>query len=280
MKRRYALLGGTLKHTMSPPIHSRLFELRGRDFEYEIVEASEEKLSDKAAYLNGLSGYNVTIPHKIGIIDYIDRLDKTAEKYHSVNCVDNKNGVLTGYNTDVDGFLRSLSANGGKLDGKVLLLGAGGVGRMMAIETCCAGGELTMAVLPDFIPQAEIVKKDILKICPDAKVEIVTFDAIHGSFDVMINATPVGMYPKCDECVVSDEIISRTNFVFDVIYNPRETLLIKKAKSMGITAVGGMAMLVWQAVSAHEIWDGDSYTNEEVQAIIDEMELRVEKDFK
>ena len=96
----------------------------------------------------------------------------------------------------------------------------------------------------------------------------------------MINATPVGMYPNCDECVVSDKVISRTNFVFDVIYNPRETLLIKKAKSMGITAVGGMAMLVWQAVSAHEIWDGDSYTNEEVQAIIDEMELRVEKDFK
>lgn len=280
MKRRYALLGGTLKHTMSPPIHSRLFELRGRDFEYEIVEASEEKLADKAAYLNGLSGYNVTIPHKIGIIDYIDRLDKTAEKYHSVNCVDNKNGVLTGYNTDVDGFLRSLSANGGKLDGKVLLLGAGGVGRMMAIEACCAGGELTIAVLPDFIPQTEIVKKDILKICPDAKVEIVTFDAINGSFDVMINATPVGMYPNCDECVVSDKVISRTNFVFDAIYNPRETLLIKKAKSMGITAVGGMAMLVWQAVSAHEIWDGDSYTNEEVQAIIDEMELRVEKDFK
>ena len=280
MKRRYALLGGTLKHTMSPPIHSRLFELRGRDFEYEIVEASEEKLSDKAAYLNGLSGYNVTIPHKIGIIDYIDRLDKTAEKYHSVNCVDNKNGVLTGYNTDVDGFLRSLSANGGKLDGKVLLLGAGGVGRMMAIETCCAGGELTIAVLPDFIPQAEIVKKDILKICPDAKVEIVTFDAIHGSFDVMINATPVGMYPNCDACVVSDKVISSVDFVFDAIYNPRETLLIKKAKSLGITAVGGMAMLVWQAVSAHEIWDGDSYTNEEVQAIIDEMELRVEKDFK
>lgn len=280
MKRRYALLGGTLKHTMSPPIHSRLFELRGRDFEYEIVEASEEKLSDKAAYLNGLSGYNVTIPHKIGIIDYIDRLDKTAEKYHSVNCVNNKNGVLTGYNTDVDGFLRSLSANGGKLDGKVLLLGAGGVGRMMAIETCCAGGELTIAVLPDFIPQAEIVKKDILKICPDAKVEIVTFDAIHGSFDVMINATPVGMYPNCDACVVSDKVISSVDFVFDAIYNPRETLLIKKAKSLGITAVGGMAMLVWQAVSAHEIWDGDSYTNEEVQAIIDEMELRVEKDFK
>lgn len=280
MKRKYALLGETLKHTMSPPIHARLFELKNRDFEYELVEVSAEELGDKAKYLNGLSGYNITIPHKIGIIEYIDKLDDTAKKYNSVNCVDNKNGILTGYNTDVDGFLRSLSANGGKLDGKVLLLGAGGVGRMMAIETCCAGGELTMAVLPDFIPQTEIVKEDILKICPDAKVKIVTFDSIDGDYDVMINATPVGMYPKCDACVVSDEVISRTKFVFDVIYNPRETQLLKKAKAMGITAVGGMAMLVWQAVSAHEIWDGDSYTDEEVQQIINEMELRVEEDFK
>lgn len=280
MKRKYALLGETLKHTMSPPIHSRLFELKNRGFEYELVEVSAEELGDKAKYLNSLSGYNITIPHKIGIIEYIDKLDDTAKKYNSVNCVDNKNGILTGYNTDVDGFLRSLSANGGKLDGKVLLLGAGGVGRMMAIETCCAGGELTMAVLPDFIPQTEIVKEDILKICPDAKVRIVTLDSIDGDYDVMINATPVGMYPKCDACVVSDEVISRTKFVFDAIYNPRETQLLKKAKAMGITAVGGMAMLVWQAVSAHEIWDGDSYTDEEVQQIINEMELRVEEDFK
>lgn len=280
MKRKYALLGETLKHTMSPPIHSRLFELKNRDFEYELVEVSAEELGDKAKYLNGLSGYNITIPHKIGIIEYIDKLDDTAKKYNSVNCVDNKDGILTGYNTDVDGFLRSLSANGGKLNGKVLLLGAGGVGRMMAIETCCAGGELTMAVLADFIPQAEIVKEDILKICPDAKVRIVTLDSIDGDYDVMINATPVGMYPKCDACVVSDEVISRTKFVFDAIYNPRDTQLLKKAKAMGITAVGGMAMLVWQAVSAHEIWDGDSYTDEEVQQIINEMELRVEEDFK
>ena len=280
MKRKYALLGGTLKHTLSPPIHARLFELRDRDYEYELVECSPEELADKAEYLNSLSGYNITIPHKIGIIDYLDELDDTAKKYNSVNCVDNKKGILTGYNTDVDGFLRSLSANGGKLDGKGLLLGAGGVGRMMAIETCCAGGDLTIAILPDFMPQAEIVRQDILKLCPYAKVDIVTFDAIDGDFDVLINATPVGMYPNCDACVVGDEVISRVKFVFDAIYNPRETKLMQKAKAMGITAVGGMAMLVWQAVSAHEIWDGDSYTDDEVQKIIDEMELRVSQDFK
>ena len=75
---------------MSPPIHSRLFELKNRDFEYELVEVSAEELGDKAKYLNSLSGYNITIPHKIGIIEYIDKLDDTAKKYNSVNCVDNK----------------------------------------------------------------------------------------------------------------------------------------------------------------------------------------------
>ena len=76
------------------------------------------------------------------------------------------------------------------------------------------------------------------------------------------------------------EVINASGAVFDVIYNPRETLLMQKAKAMGKNAVGGMAMLVWQAVSAHEIWDGDEYTDEEVQSIIDEMEIAVEKDFK
>lgn len=279
MSRKYAILGETLKHTMSPPIHARLFELKGREFEYEICEVKVEDLKEKSKYLNSLNGYNITIPHKIGIIDCIDKLDSSAERYHSVNCVDNKNGVLTGYNTDCDGFLRSIKSSGGKLDGEVLLLGAGGVGRMMAIETCRVGGALTMAVLDDFVPTAEIVKEDILKLCPNARVSITSFAKISGHFDTMINATPVGMYPKCDACVVSDEVIKNVNFVFDAIYNPRETLLMKKAKAFGNKAVGGMAMLVWQAVSAHEIWDNDEYTDEEVQKIIDEMYVKVEEDF-
>lgn len=279
MSRKYAILGETLKHTMSPPIHARLFELKNREFEYEICEVKPEDLNEKAKYLNSLNGYNITIPHKIGIIDCIDKLDESAKRYGAVNCVDNKDGVLTGYNTDCDGFLRSILSSGGKLDGNVLLLGAGGVGRMMAIETCRAGGKLTMAVLDDFVPSAQKVKEDILKLVPDAEVNITGFDKISGHFDTMINATPVGMYPKCDACVVSDEVIKNADFVFDAIYNPRETQLMKKAKAFGSKAVGGMAMLVWQAVSAHEIWDNDEYTDEEVQSIIDEMYVKVEEDF-
>ena len=123
MSRKYAILGEVLKHTMSPPIHKRLFELRERDFEYEIVEFSAEELAQKASYLNSMNGYNITIPHKVEIIKYIDKLDESAKRYNSVNCVDNKDGVLTGYNTDCDGFLETVRSMGAKLSGEVLLVG-------------------------------------------------------------------------------------------------------------------------------------------------------------
>lgn len=281
MQRKYALLGGKLGHTLSPPIHKRLFELKSREFEYTLIESEPEQLDGKKSELSALAGYNVTIPHKQSVIAFMDRLDDSAKRYGAVNCVDNKGGASVGYNTDCDGFLRSVRAEGGRLDGSVLLLGAGGVGRMMAIEVCLAGGRLTMAVLESFMEQTQKVREDILALVPSAQVRIVSIGNIPDEhFDTLINATPVGMYPKCDACAVTDEVIANADFVFDAIYNPKETLLIQKAKAMGKKAVGGMAMLVWQAVSAHEIWDGDSYTDEQVQAIIDEMYQKVERDFK
>lgn len=280
MTKKYAILGEVLKHTMSPPIHSRLFELKNRDFEYEIVELKPEDLKEKSVEFNKMAGYNITIPHKIGIIDCIDKIDETAKRYGAVNCVDNKNGVLTGYNTDVDGFLLSLKASNISLDSKVLLLGCGGVGRMMGIEACREGATLTIAVLPDFISTAKEVKKDILSQVQNADVTITTLDKIDGKYNLMINATPVGMYPKVNNMPVDESVIKNCECLFDAIYNPSETKLMKAFKSEGKKAVGGMAMLVYQAVSAHRIWDNDEYTDEEVQSIIDEMNEKVKKDFK
>lgn len=281
MSRKFALLGGSLKHTMSPPIHSRLFELKNREFTYEIVESDEKALEEKITYLNSMGGYNITIPHKMNIIKYIDELDESAKRYNSVNCVSNKDGKLTGYNTDCDGFLQSVKAMGADLSGNVLLVGCGGVGRMMAIESALAGAKLTIAVLQSDMPLALQVKKEICEMKADAVVEIVLNTEIPVKhYDLLANATPVGMYPKVDACCVGDEIIGASDAVFDVIYNPRETVLIKKAKALGKNVAGGMAMLVWQAVSAHTIWDGDVYTNDEVAEIIREMEIIVERDFK
>lgn len=282
MNRKYAILGEVLKHTMSPPIHKRLFELRERDFEYEIVEFSAEELAQKASYLNSMNGYNITIPHKVEIIKYIDKLDESAKRYNSVNCVDNKDGVLTGYNTDCDGFLETVRSMGARLSGEVLLIGCGGVGRMIAIESALAGASLNIAVLKSDMPLAEQVEKEIRAMRDDARINIVLNTEIDLSkhYDLLVNACPVGMYPNIDACPVSDEVINKCDAVFDLIYNPSETQLIKKSKALGKKAAGGMAMLVWQAVSAHKIWDGDEYTLDEINGIIKEMNEIVKRDFK
>lgn len=182
MSRKYAILGETLKHTMSPPIHARLFELKGREFEYEILEVKPEELKDKAEYLNSLNGYNITIPHKIGIIDYTDELDQSAKRYHSVNCVDNKNGRHVGYNTDCDGFLRTVRAMNIDFTGKILLIGCGGVGRMMAIEAALAGADLYIAVLESDMPLAKQVEKEIKAMKSDARITIVLNTEIPTAF--------------------------------------------------------------------------------------------------
>lgn len=269
-QRKYALLGESLKHTLSPPIHQRLFELRGREFEYSLVEIKPEELEANAEYLRSLEGFNITIPHKMGIIKYCDSLDESAKRYNSVNCIDSRH---IGYNTDCDGFLQTIRAMGIDLGGDILLIGCGGVGRMMAIEAALAGAKLTIAVLPSDMELAERVAEEIKQMKSDARVEMILNTEIDTSkkYDLLMNATPVGMFPKTDACPVGDEVIKSCGAVFDVIYNPKETVLLKKAREFGKNCSGGMAMLVWQAVKAHEIWDGDKYSNEEVEAIIEEM---------
>ncbi len=278
--RHYTLIGNPLGHSMSPMIHERLFALKHREADYTLTAIPSEELAQRAQELRALSGYNITIPHKMDIIPFLDELDETAKRYNSVNCVANRDGRSIGYNTDCEGFLRSVQ--GMPLNGRVLLIGCGGVGRMMAIEAALHGAsELVLMVLPSDVPLAEKLITEIHALVPKANVRIVlTGSDAHGelgSFDLLMNACPVGMYPNTNACPFND--LRWCKNVFDVIYNPTETQLIRKAKALGKPAVGGAAMLVWQAVRAHEIWDGDTYTNEEVQGIIRELEETVNRDF-
>ena len=273
---KYAVLGYPLKHTMSPPIHKRLFELEGKSgVEYEICEYAPETLAEKADYLNSLGGYNITIPFKVDIIKYIDELDESAKRYNSVNCVVNRDGKNIGYNTDCYGFLRALEAGGEKLGGRVLQIGCGGVGRMMAIEALLHGADLTVVVLKGFEDTAEAVVSELKKQgCGDDvlnRFKYIYADQIEGDFDLLVNATPVGMFPKVDNCPVSEEVISHCDCVFEVIYNPNKTKLIQIAESQGKKAIGGMAMLVWQAVVAHEIWSGAKYNDSDIETLINDM---------
>lgn len=265
---------------MSPMIHEELFRLRGKEYPYDLTDIAPENLSSKADFLRSLSGFNITIPHKVAIIDLIDEMAESAERYNSVNCVANKDGKLTGYNTDCDGFLLSVQSRKMPLDGNVLLIGCGGVGRMIAIEAVRHGGKLTIAHIPEALEMAENLKSEILQKYPSAVLKTTDISRISGSFDMLINASPVGMYPKSDSCPVSDEIISECGCVFDVVYNPVETLLVKKFREQGKTALGGTAMLVYQAVKAHEIWNGDFYTDDEVSSVIKSVEEKICSDFR
>mgnify|MGYP000797708990 FL=1 len=145
--RKFGILGHPLGHSLSPQIHTALFALDGETVDYQMYDIAPEELHDKFDFLATLDGFNITIPHKVSIIDFCDRLDAGAQRYRSVNCIKVGKDEKIGYNTDVIGFTKSIAALGASLNSRVLLIGCGGVGRMMAIETALEGGDLTIAAL-------------------------------------------------------------------------------------------------------------------------------------
>lgn len=272
---QYTLIGHPLGHSMSPFIHERLFAMAGRKAEYTLTDIAPEHLLEKEPFLRSLQGFNITIPHKMAVIPMVDQMDESARRYDSVNCVANVDGKLVGYNTDCDGF--TMSVKDYPMDGKVLLIGCGGVGRMIATEALRSGADLTIGIIPQDRELVETFIQEAKQQMPDAKVQYAVTAEIHEKFDVIINASPVGMFPKADACPVSDELIDQADYFFDVIYNPTKTLFLRKALAQGKTAKGGAAMLVLQAVRAHEIWNGDSYTQEQIDTIIREMEQTIDQ---
>lgn len=271
---QYTLIGHPLGHSMSPFIHERLFAMAGREASYTLTDIAPEHLGEKEPFLRSLQGFNITIPHKMSIIPMIDAMDDSAKRYNSVNCVANVDGKLVGYNTDCDGF--TMSVKDYPMDGKVLLIGCGGVGRMIATEALRHGADLTIGIIPQDKALVETFLAEIRTIMPEANVQYAITTEIHGKFDVIINASPVGMFPKVEACPVPDELIDQADYFFDVIYNPTKTLFLRKALAQGKTARGGAAMLVLQAVRAHEIWNGDNYTQEQIDSIIHDMEETID----
>ncbi|MGN0460380.1 MAG: shikimate dehydrogenase family protein [Ruminococcus sp.] len=266
-KKKYAVIGHPIGHTMSPFIHKRLFSLGGIDAEYNVYDVPPQELKDTfKRELSNLNGFNITIPHKQAIIPFLDYLDPKAKLYGSVNTFFNDNGTFRGYTTDPDGFLMALKSTGIPFKGRTVILGCGGVARTMAYEAVLAKNDLTLAVRPDDLLMAEDLKKELDALDGD-NVKVCKIADLQGDIDVLINATPVGMFPHEDNCPVSDEVIKNSKAVFDAIYNPLETKLIKKAKENGALAVGGMSMLVWQAVVAQTKWNDVSFDKNDIDKL-------------
>ena len=267
-KKHYAVIGHPIGHTMSPFIHKRLFDLAQIDAEYTKMDIAPEDLANEyERTLRQLDGYNITIPHKQSIIPLLDSLDDKAALYGSVNTVSNAGGKSKGYTTDPDGFIKAIEAAGIALDGRIMILGCGGAARAIAYELALRNKPFEFAVRRQSVGKAGLLCLDVTRKVPDAEVSFGLIDQIIGNVDLLINATPVGMYPNVDEQPIHNCAIGRCKAVFDAIYNPLETALVKRAKANGSKAVGGMSMLVWQAVAAHEIWDGSQYDKDDIDRL-------------
>lgn len=270
----YGLIGYPLKHSMSPFIHKRLFCLKNIAAKYSLFDFA--RLDEKSvAGLKELYGYNVTIPYKTEIIKYLDNLDVSAKSYMSVNTV--KCGK--GYNTDAYGFLKSIEKLGADLSGRVLILGGGGVARMAVTETAKCGAKITLALRRNSLEKGEMLKELAHSVNADTKITVVDIEHIESEYDLLINCTPSGMFPDVESCPVAESAIKKCRYVFDLIYNPEKTKLLQHAEQAGIPSINGMYMLVAQAAKAQEIWNGWSFSEEEILQIVNRTTAYMKKQF-
>ena len=273
------LLGHPLGHTLSPVLHEKLSRFMGEPIEYKKLDFSPEELDAAIPSLKKLDGFNVTIPHKLNIKSYLDELDESALKHGAVNVVSKQNGKYIGYNTDCIGFVRCLEGAEVEIAGSVCVVGVGGAGRMFATECAYRGCQLTLAVRKQHVEQfRKGTHKDLQELTEKLthisgkEVQVVFSEELSGDFDLLINASPVGMFPNTDAMPIPQSALKGVQAVFDCIYNPRETQLMKAAKQAGCRVCGGMPMLVWQAAAAQEIWYGKRFTQEQVEQVLQEME--------
>ncbi len=257
------LLGNPLGHSVSPPMHNCVFEKLGIDYCYMPVEVSEENL---ATVFSGLSkmnvaGFNVTIPHKMAIIQHLDELDPLAATIGAVNTITVENGKTKGYNTDGEGFVRSLEeeANISVKGKQIYIIGCGGASRAIAMTLAFHGVEKI------FLRNRTTAKAEELSNEINTKIRHCTTvvdpspadqkEAI-SSCHVLINCTSIGMHPKEDLSPIDASLITPQLIVADIVYNPLMTKLLNTAKANGCDVVPGLGMLIYQGAAAFKLFTG------------------------
>ena len=278
MPKKYGLIGYPLGHTISPYIHSELFKIKGVSATYKAVEISPDDLRENVSLLNDFDGFNVTIPHKNSIIKELDFIDEISKLYGSVNTVKKENGKFYGYNTDAYGFLQGIDRADLNLSGNVFVYGYGGVARTIAFECVKKGCNVTLGVREGMRERAQPLQSEIYDKLK-AHVDIKEIYSLSQKYDLFINATPVGMYPKCDASPLTKEQVCLFGGVFDTIYNPQETTLIKYAKECGVKNDSGLAMLVYQAAKAQSIWFDTEFEKQSIEEIIKKSAIKLSKEF-
>jgi shikimate dehydrogenase len=250
---------------VSPVMHNAAFDKLGLDYVYVPFRVKPEQLARAVEGFRAMNvkGFNVTIPHKVAVIPMLDGLDSRAEKIGAVNTVVNIDGELRGSNTDAEGFLRVLQEAGVKSEDKnVVVIGAGGASRAISYILAEAGAHLTIVNRRLELDWAEAIAQMIndeigravrvMDLC-DVYLEQALENA-----DILINATSVGMSPASDGSPVPATMLRSNMTVFDVVYNPLQTRLLREAAAAGARTISGIEMLAWQGALAFEKWTGQT----------------------
>ncbi len=251
----YYLMGYPVGHSVSPAMHNAAFKELSMPHSYGLFEVQRDQLAqvvqDKLR-VTEFGGANVTIPHKMEIIKYLDELAESAKKAGAVNTIEYRNGRLIGHNTDALGGVRALTETYGEISGsKVVLLGAGGAASALAAEL--APNVDTLVILNRSVEKARELSN---RLSGNTSYGSIKDQVVIESADILINATPVGMHPKTAESPVDPKWLHSDLLVYDIIYNPQKTQLLRDAEDTGARTLGGLWMLVYQGVEAFKIWTG------------------------
>jgi shikimate dehydrogenase len=260
-----ALIGDPVEHTMSPAMHNAVFKKLGLNYIYITFRVRPAELKQAVAGLRALNirGFNVTIPHKVSVIPLLDSLDPLAANIGAVNTVVNDGGHLKGYNTDAEGFLRALRGCGIEpQDKNVVILGAGGASRAINYILAQHGARLTILnrklEIDWAVDIARLIKKELGKEVKVGELLPRVLSPALEKADILVNATSVGMNPAGYKSPVPARLLNRRLVVFDIVYNPLVTKLLKEAKAAGAEVIDGVTMLAWQGALAFEKWTGQS----------------------
>lgn len=253
------VIGHPIEHSMSPIMHNAVIQDLGLDYLYIAFDVPPNKLKVAIKGLKTLNikGINVTLPHKEKAIKFIDKVDEIAQKIGAINTIKNEDGFLIGRNTDAEGANKALLDSGCEITGKnVVIIGAGGAAK--AISYSLASDTNKITIINRSKDRAKNLVRE-LKSKMDLNIEFKKYSEIIlkeeiTNADILINATPVGMFPTIDKSPVSKKVLHRDLFVFDLIYNPLETQLIKDSKEIGCQTLSGLDMLVNQGALAFEWW--------------------------
>lgn len=256
----FGVIGDPVRHSRSPVMHNRAFAETGFNGVYAAFHVTPERLGEAIAGMRalGFGGLNVTIPHKVAVMDFLDDIDESARAAGAVNTIVHREGRLIGYNTDGIGYVRSLKEEAEPdLEGKtVVVLGSGGAAR--GIVWALAREKPARIVLANRTAEKAVMLAERFRNAP-AAVEAVPWEALPrvcAEADIVVNTTPVGMAPRTEETPIDPAWLRPGAVASDIVYNPMKTAFLAGAEARGCRIHGGLGMFVYQGACAFEYWTG------------------------